>query len=64
MGRKNIKLSAETRVAIAEYDAIVRAERRLEVMKKRLSGKVTQIPEEEMGEYTRITTELEQEKGA
>jgi len=42
--KEGIKLSAETRVAVAEFDAIIRAEKRLEGKKKRLTTMVTQIP--------------------
>jgi hypothetical protein len=52
-------LNNATRMAIYHFDRLVRAENRLEKIKTDLSNCVSQIPKEDMKEYVRITTQIE-----
>ena len=46
-------------MAIYEFNDVVRAERRLEGKKARLSAYVARIPESDMPEYVRISNEID-----
>ena len=53
------KLEAITRLAIMVFKKMKRAEVRADILEDELWGLMSEIPEKDMDEYVRITTEID-----